>query len=239
MSKKPLGIRAYGSIGHLPNSRLGSGDHSVNDGQARICTVAKRDAQDRIIVLEKLDGSCVAVAKIGGQIVPLVRAGYTAESSPHENHHLFAEWVRRNRLRFVDVLREGERIVGERLAMVVGTRYDLGDSDPFKAFDLMQGHDRAPFDALRERIDGHFSSPHVISDGPALATDAAMHLHRHACWPCDEIEGVVYRVERAGCVEFLAKYVRHDKVDGKHLPSVSGREPLWNWRPNWWNGGAK
>ena len=35
---KPLGRKAYGSIGHLPNSRLGPGDHAVPEGIARICT---------------------------------------------------------------------------------------------------------------------------------------------------------------------------------------------------------
>ena len=54
---KPLGIKAYGSIGHLPNSRLGPGDHAVNEGQARICTEAPRDKYDTITVQEKLDGA--------------------------------------------------------------------------------------------------------------------------------------------------------------------------------------
>lgn len=33
---KPLGHKAYGSIPHLPTSRLGPGDHHVTEGQARI-----------------------------------------------------------------------------------------------------------------------------------------------------------------------------------------------------------
>jgi hypothetical protein len=33
---KPLNAKAYGSIGHLPMSRLGPGDWSVHEGQARI-----------------------------------------------------------------------------------------------------------------------------------------------------------------------------------------------------------
>jgi hypothetical protein len=58
-----------------------------------------------------------------------------------------------------------------------------------------------------------------------------MAIHELVQWPCDEIEGVVYRVERKGKVDFLAKYVRPDKVDGSYLPEVSGREAVWNWRP--------
>jgi hypothetical protein len=55
-----------------------------------------------------------------------------------------------------------------------------------------------------------------------------MRRHDANRWPCNEIEGVVYRVERKGVVDFLAKYVRPDKVDGKYL---SG-DPIWHWRPS-------
>ena len=78
---KPLGGKAYGSIGHLPSSRLGPGDHSVHEGQARICTTKVRDKRDRVIVQEKLDGSCCAVAKVEGRVVALGRAGYLATTS--------------------------------------------------------------------------------------------------------------------------------------------------------------
>jgi len=37
------------------------------------------------------------------------------------------------------------------------------------------------------------------------------------------------RVERRGCVDFLAKYVRPEKVDGRYLPEQAGGEPIWHW----------
>lgn len=74
---KPLGGRAYGSIGHLPQSRLGPSDWHIHEGQARICLERPRKG-DRIIVTEKLDGSCMAVANIAGEIVGLTRAGFNA-----------------------------------------------------------------------------------------------------------------------------------------------------------------
>lgn len=40
------------------------------------------------------------------------------------------------------------------------------------------------------------------------------------------------RVEHKGEVDFLAKYVRPDKIDGLYLPEISGKEAIWNWRPN-------
>ena len=107
MPDKPLGAKAYGSIGHLPNSRLGPGDHRVADGQGRICTEKVRDARDRIVVQEKLDGSCVAVAKLQGKVVALGRAGYLAKDSPYLMHQLFDWWARREAKRFDTLLEEG------------------------------------------------------------------------------------------------------------------------------------
>lgn len=72
---KPLGRRAYGSIGHLPCSRLGPSDSCVTEGQSNICTVKTRDKHDKIIVQEKLDGSNVAIAKVGGVIYPSLGPG--------------------------------------------------------------------------------------------------------------------------------------------------------------------
>jgi len=49
----------------------------------------------------------------------------------------------------------------------------------------------------------------------------------------DPVEGAVWRCERNGVVDFLGKYVRQDKEDGKYLNGVNGieREPIYNWNP--------
>lgn len=229
---KPLGRKAYGSIGHLPNSRLGPKDHAVPEGQARICTEKVRDRHDRIIVQEKLDGSCVAVALLDGKLHALGRAGWPAQSSPYEQHKLFAQWVWNNEDRFRSVLRDGERLVGEWLAQAHGTIYDLRDCEPFGAFDIMVDSQRLPYDEFQARVAGVFSVPTLLYDGGPIGTDEAMSLCRESHWPCDEVEGVVYRVHRKGQVDFLAKWVRPDKVDGKYLPELTGRPAVWNWRPS-------
>src|SRR6187551_2383478 len=92
---KPLGKPSYGSIPHLPGSRVGPGDYHISEGQARIATEKTRDKHDIVIVQEKLDGSNVSVAKINGEIIPLTRARYTASSSPYEQHHMFDRWVKK------------------------------------------------------------------------------------------------------------------------------------------------
>lgn len=233
---KPLGMKSYGSIGHLPGSRLGPGDHRINPGQARICCEKPRDRHDRVIVTEKLDGSNVSVAKIGSEIIPLVRAGYRATSSPFEQHHLFAAWARARWSVFDAVLRDGERICGEWLALAHGTRYDLAGRSPFVAFDLMRGADRAPWDELVERLQDvaglEIDVAPVLSDGAPISMDAVRTLlgERGHYGALDPAEGFVYRVERRGAYDFMGKWVKPGKVDGCLLAEIAGAEPIWNWR---------
>ena len=223
--EKPLGIKAYGSIGHLPNSRMGPADHKVTDGQARIATIKPRDKHDRVYVQEKLDGSCCAVAKINGELIPLGRAGYPALSSRFEMHHHFHNWVMFNRNRFDDLLHEGERAVGEWLVQAHGTKYDLTGREPFVLFDIMKnGHERLPVEHLWDR-GSNFSKPELIATVPITVEAALDLLGPYGYYGATErIEGAVWRVERHGKVDFLCKYVRPDKVDGCYL---SG-EPIWN-----------
>lgn len=224
---KPLEIKNYGSIPHLPGSRLGPGDHTCSPGHARIATERVRDKHDEVFVQEKLDGSNVGVARINGVLVPLTRAGYKASSSPHVQHHLFHNWVWRpeNYDRFMAVLSDGERLVGEWLAMAHGTRYKL-KHEPFVAFDLMTGQVRLPYDRFMDRIGIKFWTPFLIHRGPSLSINGALDLllpyGGHGA--LDIIEGAVWRVERKGSVDFLVKYVRPDKVDGLYFDKNE-----WNW----------
>lgn len=243
---KILGRKAYGSIGHLPNSRMGAGDHAVPPGQAAICTKKPRKG-DTIICQEKLDGSCVAVALIDGQLHPLGRAGWPAVSSPYLQHRMFHDWAMLNSERFFGVLREGERVVGEWLAQAHGTRYMLTDLEPFVPFDIMheafavndRGEQyayqrRLPFVEFNRRVDELFRTPPLLHFGDtAISVEKAMQsAGKYGLYGAfDEIEGVVYRVETGGEVDFMAKYVRPDKVDGYFLPEVSNGEPVWNWHP--------
>jgi hypothetical protein len=229
---KPLGIKNYGHIPHLPGSRMGPGDHKVNPGQDRICTQRARDRHDVITVTEKLDGSNVGVALLNGTIYPLSRAGYLASTSTYEQHWRFGEWVSENQSRFLALLREGERLVGEWLMQAHGTRYELRH-EPFVAFDLMRGGERASSEEFNERVRRMFTTPAVLHVGGPLTISDALALlgtyGRHGA--IDPVEGAVWRVERKGKVDFLAKYVRPDKVDGCYLPGLNACEPVWNWRP--------
>ena len=235
--------KAYGHIPHMPGSRMGPGDHMCDEGQKRIATEKVRDRHDIVVVQEKVDGSCVSCAKINGVIVPLVRSGYVANTSPFEMHHHFYNWVWKNHTRFEELLKDGERVVGEWLGMAHGIRYSL-PHEPFVVFDLMIGTDRSVYAEFVSRVKKYdFISPNTISIGAPLSIDKAMDLLKvsgHGAQ--DPVEGVVWRVERNDQidrtksdrkwkVDFLVKYVRPDKVDGIYLPEISGKEPIWNWKP--------
>jgi hypothetical protein len=226
---KPLKQKAYGSIPHLPGSRLGPSDHHCHEGQANIATLKKRDRHDLIIVQEKLDGSCCAVAKIEDKIIALGRAGYLASSSQYPVHLVFDAWVKENEERFYNLLFEGERAVGEFLAMAVGTKYNL-PHEPFVVFDIMKGTERMIVDHLEARVGScGFTMPKIISYGEPLSIQEMLkHIQTSGHGAIDPVEGAVWRIERKGYVDFLTKYVRHDKEDGKYFPERTNGETIWN-----------
>ncbi len=234
---RPLGRKAYGSIPHLPGSRTGPADRHLSPALARICTERARDARDLIVVLEKLDGSCVAAARVGDAVLALGREGRLAAHSPNESRRLWAAWVAVHAERFLAVLQPGERLVGEWLALAHGTRYVL-PHEPFVAFDLMRDGERLPWHAVTERVRaGGFVTPGLIHEGGPLGIPAAMERLQAGGFhgAVDPVEGAVWRAERregaAVRVELLAKYVRPEKVDGSLLPENTGRAAIWNWRP--------
>lgn len=229
MTTKPLNRKLYGSIGHLPNSRLGRGDHRVPDGMAKTCLEKTRDKHDVVIVQEKLDGSNCGAAKVKGRIVALTRSGYQAHTSPYKQHHLFGRWVMQNYERFDLLLEEGERVVGEWLAMAHGTRYDL-THEPFVAFDIMTDNTRLTYDDFSKRVIKYdFIIPRLISYGlPMGHNDILKRIEKSGHGAIDPTEGYVCRVERLGSVDFLAKWVRPDKIDGKYFKENTG-EDVWNW----------
>jgi hypothetical protein len=230
---KPLGRKAYGSIPHLPSSRIGPGDHYCHPGQEVILTAKARDKHDRIVVTEKLDGACVAIAKIDGQPVALIRAGYPAALGKYEHLRLFDTWVKQNAPRF-DPIPEGTRLCGEWLAMAHGTQYVL-DGDPFVPFDLMSLEKRHPIDemAMVAALCG-LRPAKVLHDGGPVSIGAALEalgpLGHHGA--TETPEGAVWRCERRGEFDFIAKFVRHEKRDGAYLPEISGVPPIWHWLPN-------
>lgn len=237
-AKPPPLVPPYPSIGHLPGSRTGPRDRTVSTSMARACTdPSAARADTTVTVQEKLDGSCVMVARVGGVVTALGREGRRASESPNVGRRMFARWVAREAARFEALLdaNEEERAVGEWLALVHGTRYAL-THEPFVLFDLVTGGGRretvrAPSVVVEARARAHaFTTPRVLHRGAPLPIATARALlgangHHGAH---EGAEGVVYRVERGDRVFVVAKVVEPSKVDGALLPENTGAPALFN-----------
>jgi hypothetical protein len=228
--------RLYGSIPHLPGSRAAS-DRTLSPTVARRCLdpSAARPG-DEVIVQEKLDGSCVAVVRTeDGRLEARGREGRLAAESGNEGRRMFAAWLAAHEASLDGLLADGEVLVGEWLALVHGTRYELAH-DLFVPFDLVRGPERirATVDELAARLaPTGLPSPAVVHRGAPLSIAAARTLlgERGQHGAIDPPEGLVYRVERAGAVVLVAKWVRPDKVDGSYLPESTGQEALYHQGP--------
>jgi ATP-dependent RNA circularization protein (DNA/RNA ligase family) len=237
-NSKPIGKKAYGSIPHLPASRLGPSDKQANPGQVKIATERPRRG-DYIWVTEKLDGCNASVFKKNGELFALQKRGHLASISPFLQLKLWSRWVSENKDRFDALLRDGEWVVGEWCIQAHGTLYEFF-GEPFFAFDLFSSGKRIPLEVLTKRISelkNPFEMPSVFFKGkyPVSVIDLLDYLevnYRGHHGAMEPIEGAVWRIEHEGKVEFLLKYVTPDKVDGCYLPQNRGVDEshiLWNW----------
>lgn len=226
-------MRLYPKIGHLPGSRTGPRDRTV--GRALAARMTERElAGDRVVVQEKLDGSCVVVCRRGGALVAMGREGLPAAESRNDGRRMFASWVAGNTGRF-EALREGERAACEWLPIAHGTRYSLAH-EPIALLDVLTADGgRLGTDAVAAWASAaRLPRPAVLHDGGAIAVaEALARLGEHGRHGAeDAAEGVVYRVERAGLVVALAKWVRHEKVDGRYLADETGLDHVHNTWPS-------
>ncbi len=227
-------MKLYGKIPHLPGSRLGPSDRTAPADLAERCAGAGRDG-DRVIVSEKLDGSCVAIVRHDHELVAYGRDGRPCTMSRNDGRVAFAAWVDARAaepgLAWRDVLAEGERLVCEWMVLAHGTKYLLphGPAVAIDGFDVDGA--RWPLDEVRRRAEAMgLPVAAVLHDGGALTVteaDARLGVHGHH-GAVDGAEGVVYRVERGGSVVGLAKYVRAGKRDGIYLADHTGADHVWN-----------
>lgn len=222
--KEKIIDRNYGSIPHLSISKLAQqADKKIEIGQEKILTEKVRDYKDLIIVTEKIDGSNVGVIKTRKGIIPITRSGYACEDSPYYQHHLFARWMMDNIILF-HWLPLNWRIAGEWCIMAHGTKYDISCFSPFVAFDIINDENRRIPYIMFLNICYKHGVPIVpvlhIGQPVKIKIMSVLQGRGHYGDPEEGPEGFVYRCERDGHVDFLAKYVRADKEDGKYLDSA-------------------
>ena len=228
------GRKAYRSIPHLPGSRTGPSDRTVDAHQTRLCTAQVRDSKDRVVVLEKLDGTCVAAVRLGDQVVAVGRYGRLAAESRFIGRQHFARWVGEHQARLRSLLEDGERVVGEWLSVAHGTRYAL-PHEPFVAFDLIRGERRALWPEVRVRAEAAgVVTAATLHEGAPCSVERALELlgpHGHH-GAIDLAEGAVWRLERDDArrqgVDLVAKVVRQEKVAGLYLADRTGEGHVWN-----------
>lgn len=230
---KPIGIKNYGSIPHLHNSKLGDGDYYIHEGQERILTLKARDKHDTILAFEKYDGSNVGVAKIENKIFALTRSGYEASTSPYKQHHYFANWVKKRELLFADMLQNGERITGEWLAQAHGLIYKI-EVEPIVFFDYFTpNNERVLFEELRIKTKKYgLQLPRLLHEGNPISVESLLPILNSKTKYIESVEfpeGAVYRVERKNKVDFLAKWVRSDFNAGKYCINIPEEELIWNY----------
>ena len=229
---KPFNRKNYGSIPHLSNSKLGVGDYFIHIGQEKILTEKKRDKHDEIFVFEKYDGSNVGIGKINNKIIALTRSGYLANTSPFKQHHLFNKWVYKYEKKWKDLLNNDERIVGEWLIQAHGIRYYIKDNvQPIVFFDhFNKKNKRINFDTLSTLSNKYeLQLPRLLHKGDSKSVESLIFKLNQRTYGIvcgDKPEGMVYRVERKGEVDFLAKWVRKDFQPGKYM--IDEDELTWN-----------
>ena len=101
--EQPLGRKAYFKIAHLPGSRTGPSDRTAPLELSERCLRTARPGET-VLVEEKLDGSCVAVARVAGQVLALGREGTLAELSGNPGRRSFAAWVEARSALFAELL---------------------------------------------------------------------------------------------------------------------------------------
>jgi hypothetical protein len=221
-------MRLYPKIGHLPGSRTGPNDRQISPSLAERLT-AKGRPDDRVVVQEKLDGSCVLVMRHEGALLAMGREGGRCDESRNEGRRRFAAWLA-GREGLFGWLDEGEKLAGEWLALAHGTRYALPHG-PFVAFDLFDARrERASEEVLAARLPPALPRPRLLHEGPPIALGAALEAlgERGHHGALEAAEGVVYRLESRGRMLALAKWVRAGKIDGAYLADHGGGEHVWN-----------
>ncbi len=216
----------YGSIPHLSTSKMSQqADKKITMGQELILTKKARDYKDLIIVTEKLDGSNVGIIKKDNKLIPITRSGYHVNTSKYKQHLLFDEYVKNNEKLF-NWLPENYRICGEWLILSHGTIYDITYESPFVAFDIFNSNNErlSYIEFINLCYKYNISVVKLLHIGQPISIEKSIKLLGNGFYGKPEKpEGFVYRVEREGKVDFLAKWVRSDKEDGKYLD-----KELWN-----------
>lgn len=229
MNEKPLNGPIFGKIGHLPGSRTGESDRTIDTSEVRLYTEKGKTKHDFITVHEKMDGSCVGVLRTSvDTLVPLQRHGYIVDSSPRPHIAQFREYVDKYARRFLGSIDIGEWIVGEWLLQPHGVKYNLDYSDMFMPFAIFSGDRYSESEELEYAefeprvLQNKFTMPGCVAkDGlPVKIEEVRRYIvRRDQPYSIDKPEGAVWRrdgIKNGKKFTTRTKWVRHDHVPGMY-----------------------
>lgn len=217
---KVLSHKNYGSIPHLLGSKLGEHDKFITEGQHNIATKKSRDWKDTIWVTEKIGGSNVGVVKINGILNRVTRKGLLCSKSRFDTHKEFINESYRFLDRIKYEIEEGERLVFEWVDTENPCSIQYCHDEVFLLDWFDANNRRKPFcDVIR--MAGHLgvSTPKIIHCGQPIDVKRLIKQKNALTSNLtkEQSEGLVYRVERNGQFDFMAKWVRPDFIPGKLL----------------------
>jgi ATP-dependent RNA circularization protein (DNA/RNA ligase family) len=169
---------------------------------------------------------------MNGKIFALTRSGYEAKTSPYKQHHYFSAWVYKNEKLFTEMIGEGERIAGEWLLQAHGLKYKI-ENDPVLFFDYFTPENERLLQSDLRQIIGKYglNMPRLLSEGDSKTVKELLpilNLKTKEFESEGNPEGIVYRVERKGKVDFLAKWVRPNFPTGIYCINVKDENLFWN-----------
>ena len=215
--------KKYSSIPHIASSDAKGDKRIIKQNEDQLFSKTK-SKKDLVIFQEKYDGTNVSIIKQNNELIPCVRAGYTACSSEYWFHHEFHNWVTENENLF-DFLKEGERLCGEWLLQPHGIYYVIPEyNQNFIAFDIFdKNNERLCYNDFISRIDGKLTTPRILHIGNAKPIeeikDILFSSHNHPVQKYilgeEAEEGFIARYESNGKTTLIAKWVRKDYPCGK------------------------
>lgn len=212
--------RGYGSISHLPGSKMiDDKDKLLGEQEIVWLTERRKHINDIVIVTEKVDGMNASVLKQDNRLYPIIRAGYDVRTSDNNFIRAFGYFVDYNSDRFMDVLLNGERICGEWLIKTHTLMYDL-PHEPYVTFDIIDSSNtRISYKEFRHRIDDVFTPTGLIHIGESITPTTALEICGKGYHGVvgDVPEGVVYKYEHGSNFVCSGKYVSHPDVGNHEL----------------------
>ena len=206
--------RNFGSIGHLPGSKLiDRGDKIV--GEPDKFTVKLRRPTDLVIITEKLDGMNSGVVKIDGKLYPINHKGYDTRTMGATHTELkelgieWARWVNYFYSLYDRITEEGERLVFENCMFTHTLKYNFFDCNPvFLLAKYNKDNIRMDYTSLTEMSKTHnIEQPKLISFGAADPSLIVKANQEHFRMLRGDFEGIVYNYESSGRHEACAKFV--------------------------------